>query len=129
MPGDNGQPGQKVRADSGWYCLSVCVCREVEHPSITTADHLNAGRCGLFLFLLAQGGLGRRSMVLNTLALSISAHSAPALNTVISSLTLRPSHQHPPSSSPHFTSLQTVCSPSVAVEPVGSLLGHRLTVL
>lgn len=134
-PGDNGQPGQKVSADSArWGIVGMCYQAE-RQPSITSADNLKTARLAYFLFSPhppPETYVGKPWRWTHPPSL-ISARSAPTLNTVISSLTLWPPNGPPPSSLTHFTPLQTgsqlpAIHPNVEIESSGSFRKRWLTV-
>lgn len=134
LPGDNGQPGQKVRADSARWGI-VCMYYQAERqPSITSADYLKTARLACFLFTPhPQETCVGKSWCWTHPSSLISACSAPTLNTVISSLTLWPPNGTPPSSLPYFTPLGTgshlpAIHPTVVIESCGPLCRQQLTV-
>lgn len=58
LPGDSGQPGQKVRANSGRPQCIVWVCVVKPRINHLLDDHLNSAACTFFfppLFLLSSG--------------------------------------------------------------------------
>lgn len=93
VPGDRGLPGQKVRGGTVYYSYSlwrVLSSRASVSHYLSSLTEFSQMHPFSFLFLLAPGDSGWCTVVLNMLALFISAISAPALKAVISSLTLEP---------------------------------------